>query len=351
MYNSAVRSARHVALCFLAIFAVLAPAGAFAANSAVIVMYHRFGESKYPHTNTTVEQFKAHLSELKDGDYVVKPIPEIVAAIRSGEALPEKTVGISIDDAFLSVYRVGWPMLQKAGLPFTLFVATEPLDRRFPGYMSWDQLRELVKAGVTIGSQTASHLHMPMESESRNLEDLRTSNDRFKKELGFVPKMIAYPYGEYSLAVGKITREVGFDVGFGQHSGVIYKNSDFLYLPRFAFNEAFGDVQRFRLAIRALPFKVSDVTPQDPYLKGKQNPPPFGFTVDKESARGLSRVACYATRQGKINVERLGDRRIEVRALQAFPAGRTRMNCTLLEKDGRWRWLGMQFLVPKPGRN
>lgn len=351
MFSSAVRGKRYLFWIVFAFFAALAPAGAFAADSAVVVMYHRFGESRYPSTNTTVEQFSAHLQELKDGNYVVKPVPEILAAIRAGTELPDKTVGITIDDAFSSVYKTGWPLLRKAGVPFTLFVATEALDRRTPGYMSWDQLRELYKAGVTIGSQTATHLHMPHASDEQNMADLKASNARFEAELGFVPKVIAYPYGEYSLAVGKVTRAAGFEVGFGQHSGAIYKNSDFMYLPRFAFNEAFGDIQRFRLAIRALPFKVSDLTPPDPYLKGKQNPPPFGFTVEGDAVKRLSRIACYATRQGKVNVERLGERRIEVRAREAFPPGRTRMNCTLLEKNGRWRWLGMQYLVPKPRRN
>lgn len=351
MFTSAVRGKRPLIWVLFACFTALAPAGVFAADSAVVIMYHRFGESRYPSTNTTIEQFRAHLRELKDGNYVVKPVPEILAAIRSGTELPDKTVGITIDDAFSSVYKIGWPMLRRAGLPFTLFVATEPLDRKTSGYMSWDQLRELHKAGVTIGSQTATHLHMPHATDQQNKVDLESSNTRFKAELGFIPKIIAYPYGEYSLAVGKVTRAAGFEVGFGQHSGAIYKKSDFLYLPRFAFNEAFGDIQRFRLAVRALPFKVSDLTPADPYLKNKQNPPPFGFTVDGEAVKRLSRIACYATRQGKVNVERLGERRIEVRAPKAFSPGRTRMNCTLLEKNGRWRWLGMQYLVPKPKRN
>jgi peptidoglycan/xylan/chitin deacetylase (PgdA/CDA1 family) len=351
MFTSAVRGKRSLVWIFFAFFAALAPAGSFAADSAVIVMYHRFGESRYPSTNTTVGQFVAHLQELKDGNYVVKPVPEILAAIRSGTELPDKTVGITIDDAFLSVYKIGWPMLRKAGLPFTLFVATDPLDRKTSGYMSWDQLRELHKAGVTISSQTATHLHMPNATDKQNRVNLEASNARFKAELGFIPKIIAYPYGEYSLAVGEVSRAAGFEVGFGQHSGVIYKGSDFLYLPRFTFNEAFGDIKRFRLAVRALPFKVSDLTPEDPYLKNKQNPPPFGFTVDGGAAKRLSRIACYASRQGKVNVERLGEHRIEVRAPKAFPPGRTRINCTLLEKNGRWRWLGMQYLVPKPQRD
>ena len=338
---------RCIFLILYTLFSTLFPGPALAAESAVILMYHRFDESRYPTTNTTIEQFKAHLAELRDGNYDVKPIPEILATIRSGKKFTQKTIGISIDDAFLSVYKVGWPMLREANFPVTLFVATKPLDRKGRNYMSWDQLRELARAGVTIGSQTASHLHMPLNSAEKNLADLKTSNARFKSELGIVPKMIAYPYGEYSLAVNEVVRAAGFKTGFGQHSGAIYKNSNFFYLPRFTFNETFGGIRRFRLAIRSLPLKVSDLTPTDPYLKGQNNPPLFGFTFDGATTKTLSQLACYATGFGKIHVERLGERRIEARAPRAFRPGRTLLNCTLPGKNGRWRWLGMQFLVPQ----
>lgn len=330
---------------FLSLFSALTPIEANAADSAVVIMYHRFGESRYPSTNTTVKQLTEHIQELKDGDYNIRPVPEILAAIQAGRTLPDKTIGITIDDAFLSVYKTGWPLLRRAKFPFTLFVATEPLDRRNTGYMSWDHLRELQKAGVTIASQTETHLHMPYATDKKNFSDLTNSNSRFKKELGFIPKMIAYPYGEYSLAVGKVALKAGFNIGFGQHSGVIYKNSNFMYLPRFSFNEAFGNIKRFRLAINALPLKVKDQTPSDPYLKNYQNPPTLGFTVVEHDIKQLSRIACYATRQGRLEVTILGERRIEVRAPKLFTLGRTRVNCTMPKQNGRWHWLGTQYLV------
>jgi len=328
------------------LFSVKTAVPVFAAGSAVVLMYHRFGESRYPSTNTTVNQFMAHISELKNKNYVVKPIPEIIAALRRGKSLPPRTIGISIDDAFLSVYKIAGPILNKANFPYTLFVATEPLDRSAPGYMSWDQLRELIKGGANIGSQTATHLHMPETSAKKNLAELEKSNARFKRELGTIPKMIAYPYGEYSLAVEKVSITAGFTTGFGQHSGVVYKNSNFMYLPRFTFNESYGDMKRLRIAIRALPLKVRDITPADPYLDGTLNPPTFGFSVEENSIKSISQLACYATGQGRIRIEILGERRVEVRALKAFPPGRTRVNCTLPAHDGRWHWLGTQFLVP-----
>ncbi len=342
---------RNLALSVVGISAVLtADAGvgaAEAAEAAVVFMYHRFGESKYPSTNVGIAQFESHIEEIKSGDYTVKPLPEIVQALRAGTSLPDFTVGISIDDAFLSVYTEAWPRLKKAGLPFTLFVATDPVDEGKRDYMSWQQVAELAQSGmVTIGSQTASHLHMAASSAARNSADLAKSNARFKAKLGFVPKLIAYPYGEYSLAVRKAVRAAGFNTGFGQHSGVLHSRSDFSYLPRFALNETYGNTARFRLAARALPLPVKEVIPADPLLGPKNNPPPFGFTVIGDAVKGISRLACYTA--GRVaNTERLGAARIEVRVSRAFPPGRTRINCTIPAANRRWRWFGMQFYVPK----
>ena len=333
-----------IALSFFVI--ATQPVSTQAQSSAVVVMYHRFGESVHPSTNIRLEQFEAHLSELAKPQYTVLPIPEIVARLRADQPLPHRTVGISIDDAFLSVYSEAFPRLQKSGFPFTLFVATDPVDRRIGSYMSWDQIRELKAAGATIGSQTHTHLHMVSSSPEKNSADLRKSNARFRAELGEVPTIIAYPYGEFSLAVGAIAKEAGLTIGFGQHSGVLHPDANMAYLPRFAMNENFGGDSRFRLAVNALPLNISDVSPLDPLLRHDNNPPILGFTVKGPAANRLSRLACYASGQGKARMERLGSR-VEVRLDNAFPPGRARINCTLPALGGRWHWYGLQFYIPK----
>jgi peptidoglycan/xylan/chitin deacetylase (PgdA/CDA1 family) len=305
-------------------------------------MYHRFGESTYPSTNITLDQFAAHLEELKRDKYHVMPLPEILAAIREDRPLPDRAIGITIDDAFLSVYVEAWPRLRAAGFPFTLFVATDAIDAGYSDYMSWDQIRELRDAGVVIGSQTASHLHMAANGAARNRADLDRSNSRFAAELGRQPDLIAYPFGEASIEVQAIAREAGFVMGLGQHSGVVHATADPFYLPRFALNEAFGDIDRFRLIANALPIPFSDLTPADPLLT--VNPPPFGFTVASPDVE-LGGLACYAVGQGKVQADRLGPR-VEVRLAQKFQPGRGRINCTTPTAEGRWRWLGMQYYVP-----
>lgn len=338
------RNLRRRILFSLAVLAwTLVQGTAHAADSAVILMYHRFGEEGHPQTNIGIEQFDRHLSELADAKYTVLPVPEILAKLKSGSALPERTIGITIDDAFRSVYEIAYPKLRERKLPFTLFVATRPVDRGLPDYMNWDQIRELRDAGVTIGSQTHTHLHMAARGATESRVDVETANARFVEELGTAPSLFAFPYGEASAASISVVRETGFEFAFGQHSGVADRTSPSYFLPRFAFNEAYGDDRRFRLVANALPLPVRDISPQDPLLK--QNPPAFGFTVDSKVG-GLSRLTCYHSQQGKARIEQLGSHRIEVRFDAPFKSGRSRLNCTLPGPENRWRWFGRQFYAP-----
>lgn len=323
--------------------------GALAADSAVVFMYHRFGENAYPSTNIRLSQFEDHIAELRSGKYAVLPVPDIVARLRAKQPLPDRAIGLTVDDAFLTVYTEAWPRLRAAGLPFTLFVSTDPVDNRTVGMMSWDQIRELARAGVTIGAHSASHLHMPDRDAATNRAEIEKSNARFKAELGAVPALFAYPFGEMSRAIGTLVAEVGgYVAAFGQHSGVIHTTSNILYLPRFALNEHYGNLDRFRLASNALPLPVTDLTPADPLLSARNNPPAVGFTADDDVARRIGQLACYASHEGRARVERLGERRIEVRMAKPFPPGRGRLNCTMPGPENRWRWFGLQFYVPKP---
>jgi peptidoglycan/xylan/chitin deacetylase (PgdA/CDA1 family) len=323
-----------------------APPAAGAGSTAVVVMYHRFGEDAHPSTNVRVEQFEAHLRELAKPQYTVLPVPEIMAALREGRPLPERTVGITIDDAYRSILTVAWPRLKAAGLPFTVFVATEGVERGFRDLLGWTELRELVDSGrVSLGNHTVTHLHMPDHGRARNRRELREAGRRIAAETGRAPTLFAYPYGEYGTVVRKLVEEEGFAAAFGQHSGAIGPGSDRYALPRFALNEEYGDIERFRLAVNSLPLPARDVIPLDVLLTAQNNPPLFGFTVDA-AAGPLEQLACYAAGQGRLTLQRIGPRRVETRPPRPFPPGRSRINCTLPAPEGRWRWYGVQFYLP-----
>ena len=315
---------------------------AFAADHAVILMYHRFGEDRFPSTNIRLDQFDAHLEKLSSGNYSVWPLAKIVDHLQKDMPLPDRTVAITIDDAYLSVFTEAWPRLKAKGFPFTVFVATNPIDRKHRGYMSWDQLRQLQADGVGIGSQTASHPHMHISNLTDVDAELEKSNQRFLTELGLRPNLFAYPYGEYNLAVIERVKAAGFIAGFGQNSGIAHGYDGYFELPRFAMNEQYGAMDRLTLAIDGLPLKASQILPTDVVIA--KNPPDFGFTLAPEIATN-NQLRCFNNTYDQLKISRLGPR-AEVRFPGLLPSGRARVNCTMPGPDGRWRWFGKQFLVP-----
>ena len=316
-------------------------ATARAADHATILMYHRFGEDKYPTTNVRIEQFEEHLEILASGEYSVWPLQDIISNLQAGKPVPDRTVAITIDDAYLSVYEVAMPRLKARGFHATLFVATRPVDRDLRNYMDWDQLREWQAAGFDIGSQTQTHPHMHRQSIEVNREELKVSNDRFLAELGIRPTLFAYPYGEYNLGVIDLVKAAGFEAAFGQNSGVAHGYDGFFELPRFAMNEQYGNRERLELAINGLPLKVLEIVPADVVLS--ENPPLYGFTLasDMDQERQLR---CFNSKYGKLDVAIIG-RRAEIRMPGPLVGKRARINCTMPGPDGRWRWFGRQFLT------
>lgn len=340
------RGLRAVFLVLLTALLIWIQAGmARAENSAVVFMYHRFADDEYPSTSVTLNQFEAHIRELTSGGYTVLPLDEVISALKTGRALPDRTVALTIDDAFRSIYEIAWPRLKAAGLPFTVFVSTDPVDRGLDDYMTWDQLRELKAAGVHLQPHSLSHGHMPSMPLEKALGEITGSRDRMVEMLGIEPTLFAFPYGEASQALMDGVRKAGFEAAFGQHSGTISRHSNIWYLPRFSLNTRYGDMDRFRLSANSVGLPVTDLTPANPLLGpgGSANPPALGFTLAEPVARARE-MACYHSQVGRVeNMEWLGERRVELRFDKPFPAGRTRINCTVPAGDGRWYWFGHQF--------
>lgn len=315
-------------------------------HDAVILIYHRFGENTIPSTNIRIEQFKEQLESLKNGGHHVLPLSEIIAAFKSGKALPEKAVAITIDDAYASFKTQGWPLLKDYGFPATLFVATDPVDQKLPGYLSWNDLRTLQAEGVTIGHHGAAHLHMVDEGVKAARADIDRASARFRAELGAIPSLFAWPYGEYSPALIRMAQERGFEAALAQYSGVAAMWDDPFALPRFPFNERYATPERFHLISNARALPVIDMIPKGPLLiEGDTNPPAYGFSLPYP-VPGLSALACYPSHAKQAQIQQLGSRRVEVRIDRPFPAGRNRINCTLPGPDRRWYWLGKFIYVP-----
>ena len=331
-----------------------------AEGSAVVFMYHRFGEDDYPSTSVRIDQFEDQLDFLEEADFNVWPVERVIEELRSGGEIPERTVAITVDDAYASVYEEAYPRLKERDWPMTVFVATDPVDRGGDPYLDWDQMREMQDSGlVTFANHSRSHDYLVRRDadeedqeawERRMREDVNDAQQRLQEELGedvnTDPKLYAYPYGEYNTRLAEILDEKGY-VAFGQHSGAVGSLSDERALPRFPVNEQFGGMDDFEQRARSLPLPVVGMEPFEPVLDGN-NPPRMVVELAEDADVVRDRLACFASRQGAMPVEWLDEERTRfaVEAEEPFGTGRARYNCTAPHADGsgRFFWFSKQWL-------
>ena len=306
-------------------------------------MYHKFGVSKYPSTSVTLDQFDAHLKEFSKSKYFVEPLEFIIDTIINDGDLPNNTIGISIDDADKSFYEVGWPKFKEMGFPVTLFVNTSTIRENNKNYLNWDQIRELVNEGVSIGAHSHSHYHMADLSIKEVRDEIEISNNIFLKELGSIPPLFAFPYGEANEEIINLLKEYKFKVAFGQHSGVINETSNLYYLPRFSLNERYAEIDRVKFAANAKGLGIYDFIPTNPTIS--ENPPYIGFSLLDEKL--VPSIDCFVfDSKGQVEKELFKfNERIEIRLKRKLTEGRSRINCTAKGSDNQWRWFGHQFYL------
>ena len=307
-------------------------------------MYHRFEENKYPSTNIKNEIFSEHLKEINNlGIEFIKykKFEEIIKI-----DIDKNYLLLTIDDAFESFYLNAWPVLKNKKIPFILFVNTREVGKH--GYMTWNQIREINKSNLgTIGNHSHSHEYLVDWEDNKIKSDLETSIKIFKKELGYSPKIFSYPFGEYSNSLKKIVSDLNFKFAFGQHSGVIDITKDFLELPRFPINEKYGELKRFKSILRTLPLPYENITPENRYLKDSQNPPEVKIKFF-ENLFSVENINCYSNEGNiwkKSDVKFINKYELKILLKDKFKSERGRINCSLWEEGGRWRWLGIQYVI------
>ena len=305
------------------------------------IMYHRFNESKYPSTNIQMDIFKQQIEIIKNSNYKFNNPNEFDKMFSTPKI--KKEILITIDDAFLSFYQEAWPYLKKNKIPFILFVSTEPVGKR--GYMTWDQIREVESEDFGfIGHHSHAHDYLINETNDQFISDIKKANKIFLKELGYVPNLFSYPFGEYSKFMKNYISE-NFKFAFGQHSGVIDLNKDKFELPRFPINEKYGELKRFKSIINYFPLEYKEIFPEEKYLSQENNPPEFKVKFFKEQ-RNLNYINCYSNEGNKWEKSKtnFSNYTLKIKFREPFVPRRGRINCSLND-NGKWRWFGIQFPI------
>ena len=310
----------------------------------ISLMYHRFEENKYPSTNIRIDDFKKHISIIENNNIKFINPNNFEEELKNNKL--QRKILLTIDDGFLSFYENAWPILKKKKIPFILFVSTREVGAN--NYMTWKQIKELSKENfVEIGNHSHTHEYLVDESKELIVEDIKKSISIFKEKLGKNSEFFSYPFGEYSLEFKDIIESFGFKYAFGQHSGVMDETKDFYELPRYPINEKYGELKRFTSLTKTLPFKFKKVLPEERYLLLSKNPPKVKVEF-YENIENLKSVNCYSNegnrwRQSNIVFEDAITLNINID--EKFIGERGRINCSLRDPSGYWRWLGIQFVV------
>jgi peptidoglycan/xylan/chitin deacetylase (PgdA/CDA1 family) len=139
-----------------------------------------------------------------------------------------KTLAVTFDDAFRSVFELGLPILLKLGLPGTVFVPTAKIGddaaMSWPGIdhwiggaheqelvgMSWEQLRTLAERGWEIGSHTRSHPHLTTLRPDLLAAELAGSRQDLQERFGRLCNSLAYPFGDFDDRVVEAAAKAGY---------------------------------------------------------------------------------------------------------------------------------------------
>jgi peptidoglycan/xylan/chitin deacetylase (PgdA/CDA1 family) len=307
-------------------------------------MYHRFEENKYPSTNIKIANFIEHLNLIKKKQFeFVNPADFENSLLKRKE---KRKILLTIDDGFKSFYEQAWPILKKEKIPFILFVNTREVGTR--GYMSWDQIKEVSKEKFAhIGNHSYTHEYLVDMKNQEIIDDINIASSNLKNNLGYNSPFFSYPFGEYSNNFKTIIKDLGFKYAFGQHSGVADETKDFYELPRFPINEAYGELKRFETILKTIPFKFKSIIPTEKYIQDSNNPPEI-IVEFFENSKNIKLLNCYSNELNswrKSKLDFLDGNKIKIKLIGKFTTERGRINCSLREDNGSWRWLGMQFVV------
>ncbi|NLC70064.1 MAG: polysaccharide deacetylase family protein [Desulfuromonadaceae bacterium] len=347
-------SLRRIGLLLFILFFLLV-AETSAAGWVNIFVYHRFGDSRYPSTNISLDDFAAHLEILKQEKVVVLPLGEVVRRLRSNSLLPERCAVLTVDDGYDTFLSGAMPLLRRYGFPATLFVSTGSIGKT--GYLTWRDLTSLAAEGIEIGNHTHGHDYLVDRRENESEEewlkriekDIACAQTLFRKNLGIEPRLFSYPFGEYVPEVVDLLVRCGFSGAVVQHSGTVDQATDPFLIPRFAMGASYGNPDNFLIKLRMRPLPVTVIDPPSPLL-GSDNPPSLQLQITSSDA-DLSRLRCYVGGRESVVIQKVPgfpERRL-ILAGKPLTSRRTTYVLTAPSRDGKeWYWFSHLWI--KKGR-
>jgi peptidoglycan/xylan/chitin deacetylase (PgdA/CDA1 family) len=193
-------------------------------SDTLVLCYHAVSPAWPADLSIAPDRLRRQLELLVARGYRGVTFTDAVTGPRDG-----RTVAVTFDDAYRSVFELARPILADLGLPGTVYAPTDHIatgrPMAWPGIdqwasgrhepeliaMDWEQLGTLAEEGWEVGSHTRSHPHLTQVGDPARLDDeLRGSRELVEQRLGRPCRSIAYPYGDHDDRVVEATARAGY---------------------------------------------------------------------------------------------------------------------------------------------
>lgn len=195
---------------------------AFRKTGAPVLMYHGVDKTRpagWPRSLVLpTDQFESHLRYLKEQGYTMVTVAELAKRLESGKSV-DKYVAFSFDDGYTNNLTVAVPLMQKYGAKGSFFVVNSKIGKEY--YMDEPQIKQLIAAGMELGSHTYSHNPLADIEEKYLVWETDTSRYWLKKKFdGYIVRTLAYPNGSYNNRVIAAAKKYGFYRALTGHIGL-----------------------------------------------------------------------------------------------------------------------------------
>jgi peptidoglycan/xylan/chitin deacetylase (PgdA/CDA1 family) len=188
--------------------------------SARVLSYHAIGVGT-TELSVTRTDFERQMNEVVER-YTPVDLRTFRTAQHDPSIWPENAVLVTFDDALECVFSNAFPVLERLGIPFTVFVPTAFVAGVFPietdrlPTLSWPQILKLVESGrVVCGSHTRNHRLLPETSEQECSDELLGSKHELEDQTGTECFAFCYPRCRVDARSMQRVRQAGYACAFG----------------------------------------------------------------------------------------------------------------------------------------
>ncbi len=169
--------------------------------------YHNVQLKGDPYT-ITPKSFEVQMDLLSRLDFATLTVDEFLSFITIDVQLQRNLICITFDDGYSSNYENCLPVLIKNGLKATFYITTGWIDSEV-GF-STQQIEDLAKKNMQIGSHTVNHVFLPNVSEQEAYAELTDSKKRLEEIINDEVTSLSLPGGRNKKKIIEIAQEIGY---------------------------------------------------------------------------------------------------------------------------------------------